>query len=110
MKYAGFALWAAAAGALIPPMAVLSARLGRAPGAPSYAALALFAVAFAAASLASLAMTGRWPSLQSLSQIRPLDLAGGSIVAFYVLSTTVLAPAFGVARAYPLLMDSKAGL
>lgn len=58
MKYAGFALWAAAAGALIPVMAVLNARLGRSLGAPSYAAVALFAVAFAAAGLVSLATTG----------------------------------------------------
>ena len=59
MNYIGFALWSAAAGALIPVIAALNARLGRAIGAPSYAAMVLFAVAFEQASANNIAATDR---------------------------------------------------
>lgn len=46
MRYVFPAIWAAAAGVMIPVMVVLNAKLGRALGAPSYAAMVLFGVAF----------------------------------------------------------------
>lgn len=42
-----------------------------------------------------------------MSEVRALDLAGGSIVAFYVLSITVLAPAFGVGNAILFVMTAQ---
>lgn len=99
MAFARLALWAAAAGALIPVMAVLNARLGRTLGEPAHAAVVLFAVGFACAVLASLLVIGRLPDVSRLAAASPIDLAGGTIVAFYVLSITTLAPRLGVGNA-----------
>lgn len=107
MRYFSLALWAAAAGALIPVMAVLNAKLGRTLGAPSHAAMALFAVAFLLAGLVSLVATGRLPELNAFGAARPVDLSGGLIVGFYVLSITVVAPALGVGNAILFVMVAQ---
>jgi transporter family-2 protein len=90
------ALWAAAAGALIPIMAVLNARLGRALGEPLHAPVVLFSVGFMALLFAALSLTSTLPNLSKLSQAQPIDFAGGLIVGFYVLSATLVAPRMGV--------------
>jgi hypothetical protein len=59
MTYARYALWAALAGAFVPVKAVLNARLGEALGAPTHAALVLFAVGLVATGAASLFFTRR---------------------------------------------------
>jgi transporter family-2 protein len=91
-----FALWAAAAGALIPIMAVLNARLGRTLGESLHAPVVLFGVGLIALLITSLAMTQTLPNLSNLSQAQPIDFAGGLIVGFYVLSATLVAPRIGV--------------
>lgn len=107
MKYLALALWSAAAGALIPVMAVLNGRLGRVLGAPSHAAMVLFAVALLLAVLVSIFATGKLPSLASMSAASPVDFAGGLIVGFYVLSITMLVPAFGVGNAILFVMVAQ---
>jgi len=99
MKPFLYALWAAAAGAGIPVMAVLNARLDHALGGPSFAGMALFAVGFASMTILSLLITARWPDISVLSATNPVDLAGGIIVGAYIFSITILAPRFGVANA-----------
>jgi transporter family-2 protein len=96
MKYAVYAAWSVAAGALIPLMAILNARLARTLGEPGHAVAVLFTVALALGLLASVLSTGRLPSPAVLAAGRPIDLAGGAIVAFYVISVTLLAPRFGI--------------
>jgi transporter family-2 protein len=96
MTLVRYALWAALAGAFIPVMAVLNARLGRALGEPLHACVVLFAVALVAAGGASLIVTGRLPNPTALLGAAPITFAGGLIVAFYVVSVTLLAPRFGV--------------
>jgi len=91
-----FALWAAAAGALIPVMAVLNSRLGKVLEQPFHAPVILFLVGLLALTIVSIAVTGSLPDFTKLKGARPLDLAGGLIVGFYVLSATLLAPRFGV--------------
>jgi len=93
-----FALWSAAAGALIPVMAVLNARLGRSLGEPLHAPVILFGVGLLACVVVSLALTGALPTPANLAlaPVQPADLAGGLIVAFYVVSATLVAPRFGV--------------
>jgi len=91
-----FALWSAAAGALIPVMAVLNARLGRSLGDPLHAPVILFGVGLLACVAVSLALTGALPTPAKLASVQPADLAGGLIVAFYVVSATLVAPRFGV--------------
>ena len=107
MKPLLYAIWSAAAGALIPLMAVLNARLGRSLGAPTLAPVVLFAVAFSAALCVHLIGSARWPTGQHLQQLRPIDLAGGLIVAFYVLSVTLLAPRIGVGNAILFVMVAQ---
>lgn len=90
------ALWSALAGGLIPFMAVLNARLGRALGESLQAPFVLFMVAFGASAVICLSTVQSLPDLNALSRAKPIDFLGGFIVCFYVLSATLLAPRIGV--------------
>jgi transporter family-2 protein len=94
-----YALWAFAAGALIPLMAILNAGLARAVGGPVQAAVCLFTVGLLTSLLVAAMATTRIPALPTIVRIPPVHFAGGVIVAFYVLSITFLAPRFGVGNA-----------
>ena len=107
MLYARYALWAAAAGLFIPLMAVLNARLGRSLGAPIQAPVVLFIVAAIFASAVSLAFSGKLPSSSGLMTTSPVNLLGGVIVGFYVVSVTLLAPRFGVGNAILFVMVAQ---
>ena len=85
------------AGVGIPVLAALNAQLGTRLGSPALAASVLFVVAFACAALVTLA-TGARALPAALSQPPHLYLAG-TLVAFYVLSITYVAPTFGVGNA-----------
>lgn len=104
---ARYALWAALAGAFIPVMAVLNGRLGKALGEPTHAVFVLFAVGLLASGLASLVATGRLPSPRSLLLAHPIDFAGGFVVAFYILSITLLVPRLGVGSAILFVMTAQ---
>lgn len=97
MPHLPHALTMLAAGIGIPILAALNAQLGRLLGSPALAASVLFVVAFACAVLVTLA-TGTEALSRALAQPRHLYLAG-TLVAFYVLSITWIAPAFGVGNA-----------
>src|SRR5271167_199480 len=99
MSTVSYALWALAAGALIPLMAILNAGLARGVGGPIQAAVILFATGLFATLLFAAAATVRIPQLSAIGRIAPAQFAGGVIVAFYVLSITFLAPRFGVGNA-----------
>lgn len=86
-----------AAGIGIPILAALNAALGVRLGAPVAAAAILFAVAFAATAVALL-LTGPQALRGALAAPPHLFLAG-LLVAFYVLSITVIAPKIGVGNA-----------
>jgi transporter family-2 protein len=94
-----YALWAFAAGALIPLMAILNAGLARAVGGPVQAAVILFTIGLVTSLLVAATATVRIPELATMVRIPPAQFAGGVIVAFYVLSITFLAPRFGVGNA-----------
>ena len=99
MSTVSYALWAFAAGALIPLMAILNAGLARAVGGPVQAAVILFTVGLVTSLLVAATATMRIPELPTIVRIPPAQFAGGVIVAFYVLSITFLAPRFGVGNA-----------
>jgi transporter family-2 protein len=99
MSTVSYAIWAFAAGALIPLMAILNAGLARAVGGPVQAAVILFAVGLVSSLLVAATATARIPELTTLARIPFAQFAGGIIVAFYVLSITFLAPRFGVGNA-----------
>jgi transporter family-2 protein len=99
MSTLSYALWAFAAGALIPLMAILNAGLARATGGMVQATVLLFATSLAASLLLAVITSARIPELHALARIAPANYAGGLIVGFYVLSITFLAPRFGVGNA-----------
>lgn len=93
-----YALVMLAAGIGIPVLAALNANLGARIGAPATAATVLFVVAFITAALTMVA-TGGAKALHALpAQPKHLFLAG-TLVAFYVLSITWVAPRFGLGNA-----------
>jgi bacterial/archaeal transporter family-2 protein len=99
MSTVSYALWAFAAGALIPLMAILNAGLARGVGGPIQAAVILFATGLVASLLVAATATVRIPEPAAIARIAPAQYLGGLIVAFYVLSITFLAPRFGVGNA-----------
>ena len=99
MSSVSYALWAFAAGALIPLMAILNAGLARAAGGQVQATVILFATGLIASLLFAVMTAVRLPHLQALVRVAPHQYAGGIIVGFYVLSITFLAPRFGVGNA-----------
>lgn len=107
MTYFRYAIWAAFAGAFIPVMAVLNARLGRTLGEPVHAAFVLFAVGLVVTGLTSLVLTGRLPSPAVMRQVEPINYGGGLIVGFYVVSITMLTPKFGVGNAILFVMTAQ---
>ena len=99
MSTLSYAIWAFAAGALIPLMAILNAGLARAAGGMVQATVLLFATGLVASLLLAAGTMVRIPELQALTRITPIHYAGGLIVGFYVLSITFVAPRFGVGNA-----------
>src|SRR3984885_10184926 len=99
MSTVSYAIWAFAAGALIPLVALLNAGIARTTGGQIQATIILFAIGLIASLLLALIMTVRLPDLHTLLRVAPQQYAGGLIVGFYVLSITFLAPRFGVGNA-----------
>ena len=99
MSTVSYAIWAFAAGALIPLMAILNVGLARAAGGQLQATVILFATGLIASLLLAVITTVRLPDLHALVRVAPHQYAGGVIVGFYVLSITFLAPRFGVGNA-----------
>ncbi len=93
-----YLVWALLAGAFIPLIGILNGRVGRALGEPFYASVMLFGVAIILALVVSVIFGKAAPSVQNLQTLRPMDYTAGFIVAFYVVSATVLAGKIGVAN------------
>ncbi|MGB2163692.1 MAG: DMT family transporter [Candidatus Puniceispirillaceae bacterium] len=93
-----YLIWALLAGAFIPLIGILNGRVGRALGEPFYASVMLFGVAIILAFVVSVIFGKAAPSVQNLQTLRPIDYTAGFIVAFYVISATVLAGKIGVAN------------
>lgn len=99
MSTASYAIWAFAAGALIPLMAILNAGVARTAGGQVQATVILFAIGLIASLLLAVITAARLPDLHALLRVAPHQYAGGVIVGFYILSITFLAPRFGVGNA-----------
>ena len=100
-------IWASLAGAFIPLIGILNARVGRALGEPIYATVIVFFVAIFIALLASVVFGKSSLSTQNLQNLAPFDYGAGLIVAFYVMSATVLAPKIGVANFIVMAVSSQ---
>jgi len=91
-----YALWAFAAGAVIPVMATFNAQLARSIGNAPAAVLILLFVAFLSASAYQLYARTPLPDLSTLLNVRGYFYTGGMLVVFYMVSVTLLIPKFGV--------------
>ncbi len=100
MSTVSYALWAFAAGALIPLMAILNAGLARGVGGPIQAAVILFATGLVGITAGCCGGNGAHSgAVGDRLASRPPSTPAALIVAFYVLSITFLAPRFGVGNA-----------
>ena len=100
-------IWALLAGAFIPLIGILNARVGRSLGEPIYATVIVFFVAILIALLVSVIFGKNSLTTQNLLSLAPFDLGAGLIVAFYVISATVLAPKIGVANFIVMAVSSQ---
>ena len=100
-------IWALLAGAFIPLIGILNARVGRALGEPIYATVIVFFVAILIALFISVAFGKSSLTTQNLQNLEPFDCGAGLIVAFYVISATVLAPKIGVANFIVMAVSSQ---
>ncbi|WP_019955308.1 DMT family transporter [Yoonia vestfoldensis] len=92
-----YALIMLVAGIGIPVLAAMNAALGRQIGSPAMAATVLFIVAFSVALIAAL-LTQPQAAGKLAAAPKYLFLAG-TLVAFYILSITWIAPVIGVGNA-----------
>lgn len=92
-----YALVMLAAGIGIPVLAALNAGLGTRLGSPVAAAAILFVVALLT-TLMVLAIKGA-PALAAVVTAPRYLFLAGLLVAFYILSITIIAPKFGVGNA-----------
>lgn len=86
-----------AAGIGVPVLAALNAALGRHIGSPAVAAVILFMVALGISAVVAV-MTNPQAATKLATAPKHLFLAG-TLVAFYVLSITWIAPTMGVGNA-----------
>lgn len=93
-----YLIWAGLSGAFIPIMGILNARLGKAIGSSFHAPVIAIAVSIIFAGVFSLIFTKSLPNLNELSNVKPIEYLGGLIIAFYVISATLLVPKIGVAN------------
>ena len=82
----------------IPVLAALNSQLGARLGAPVAASVVLFLVALIVCVIA-LVVSGQGGALATLPAQPRYLLLGGTLVAFYVLAVTFVAPRFGVGNA-----------
>lgn len=86
-----------AAGIGIPILAALNAALGRHIGSPAVAATALFVVALVVSAIVALLTNPQ--AITKLATAPKHLFLGGTLIAFYVLSITWIAPTMGIGNA-----------
>ncbi len=106
-SYPVLAAWAFAAGALIPVMGSLNGRLARELGGAPAAAVVLFMVALVAMAGLFFVLRQSVPAAAQFSAAPGTLYLGGLIVAFYVISVTVLIPIFGVGNTILFAMTAQ---
>jgi len=106
-SYFALAAWAFAAGALIPVMGTLNAGLARSLGSAPVAAVVLFAIALAGTTLVCLLARQSLPDAAAFAAPPRTVYLGGLIVAFYVVSVTLLIPMFGVGNTIMFAMTAQ---
>ena len=93
-----YMIWALLAGSFIPVVGILNGRASRVLGDPFHACLLVFLITLVLAVLAMLLAGRGVPDLGDFAKLQPIEFGAGLIVAFYVMSATMLAPKIGVAN------------
>lgn len=93
-----YLIWALLAGSFIPVVGILNGRVARALGEPLHAGVLLFGVAIILAIMVALLAGRGLPDIGQLRHLQPVEYLAGFVVAFYVISATVLAGKIGVAN------------
>jgi transporter family-2 protein len=95
-SYVLFATWTILAGVGIPLIGVLNSGVARSVGNPFAATAIMFAIAMVVALGITLPLHGL-PTATQLGSAPPISYAAGLLIAFYVLSATIIIPRFGAA-------------
>jgi len=93
-----YLVWALLAGSFIPLVGILNGRAGRVLDDLLQASVVLFTVTLVLAVAVAVLLGRGLPGLADIARLQPVEYGGGLIVAFYVLSATVLANKIGVAN------------
>lgn len=96
LQYLIYALWAFAAGAVIPVMATFNAQLARSIGSAPASVLILLFVGFLGAMAYQFMTRTPLPTIPTLLNAKGYFYTGGLLVVFYMISVTLLIPKFGV--------------
>ncbi|MEK9745104.1 MAG: DMT family transporter, partial [Candidatus Puniceispirillum sp.] len=81
-----------------PLVGILNGRAGRVLGDSLQASVVLFTVTLVLAVAVAVLLGRGLPGLADIARLQPVEYGGGLIVAFYVLSATILANKIGVAN------------
>ena len=93
-----YLIWALLAGSFIPVVSILNGRVARVLGEPLHARVLLFGVAILLAITVAVLVERGLPNIGDFRQLKPVEYLAGLIIAFYVISATVLAGKIGVAN------------
>ena len=93
-----YLIWALLAGSFIPFVGILNGRVARALGEPLHASVLLFGVAILLAIAVAILAGRGLPNVGDFKHLQPVEYLAGFVVAFYVISATVLAGKIGVAN------------
>ncbi len=96
MDYLKYAMWALLSGSLIPILGIINGRLGRTLGVTLHAPVIASCVGLLFCLLVSLVLTRSFPDLGRISEAKPIELLGGLIMGFYIISATIISPRIGV--------------
>ena len=96
MDYLKYALWALLSGSLIPILGIINGRLGRTMEITLHAPVIASCICLLFCFLISLVLTQSLPDLGKVSEAKPLELFGGLILGFYLISATIISPRIGV--------------
>ena len=93
-----YLIWTLRAGSFIPVVGILNGRVARVLGEPLHASVLLFGVAILLAITVAVLLERGLPNIGDFRQLKPVEYLAGLIVAFCVISATVLAGKIDVAN------------
>jgi transporter family-2 protein len=106
-NYIIYALWAFAAGTVIPIMATLNAQLARSIDNAPIAVVILHFVGFIGGLIYLIAVRPDMPELSAFLNTKKYLYMGGFLMAFYGVSVTLVIPRFGVGNTILFILSAQ---